>query len=401
MKTVKSYFLRGAALLLWTPAIAFAQGATDTLTKKLDEILAASDFPGFVVAVTHAEKTVYARGFGFSNRAEKIAYTIDTIQPVGSVSKTVIGLALMKAVEAGGLTLDADINEYLPFPIQNPHRPKERITLRHLATHTSGLIDEPETYANTYSATAVSSTPMGDFLREYYATSGKHYKKSNFANTAPGTHYAYSNIASALVAYIVELRTKIAFDAFTEKEIFAPLGMSASHWHARDTLASRYATLYEIHKENSLALRPLLNKDGSLKPYSTITYPDGGLRTSASDLIKYVKAMVNSSAPEYSKILAPELFSQLFRKQFSSTNMPEKMDRREPNRALFWAFSRNENLRHTGSDPGVFAFISFHPQTKIGRVFMLNAQLDGEDNEKAIKAFTAIIAALDAFESTL
>jgi CubicO group peptidase (beta-lactamase class C family) len=400
MKIAMSTMRCAAAVLLWAPALAFAQGATDLLTKKLTEILAASDFPGFAVAVTQAEKTVYARGFGFSNRAEKLAYTMDTIQPVGSVSKTVIGLALMKAVESGALSLDADINEYLPFPIQNPHRPNERITLRHLATHTSGLIDEPETYGSTYSATAVASTPMSDFLRAYYAPAGKHYKKSNFSNTAPGAHYAYSNIASALAAYIVELRTKTSFDAFTEKEIFAPLNMNASHWHARDAFASRYATLYEIHNEVSPALRPLLNKDGSLKPYSAITYPDGGLRTSASDLIKYVKAMVNFSAPEYRAILAPEMFSELFKKQFSSANMPEKMDRREPNRALFWAFARNENLRHTGSDPGVFAFISFHPQTKIGRVFMLNAQLDGEDNEKAVKSFTAIIAALDAFDAT-
>jgi CubicO group peptidase (beta-lactamase class C family) len=399
MKSAMSHIRRSALVLLWAPALAFAQSAPDLLTNRLTDILAASDFPGFAVAVTHAEKTVYARGFGFSNRADKIAYTMDTIQPVGSVSKTVIGLALMKAVEAGALTLDADINEYLPFPIQNPHRPKERITLRHLATHTSGLIDEPETYANTYCATAVAATPIDDFLHGYYVPSGKHYKKSNFANTAPGTHYAYSNIASALAAHIVALRTKLPFDVFTENEIFAPLGMSASHWHARVAFASRYATLYEIHKEVSPALLPLLNQDGSLKPYSTITYPDGGLRTSASDLVKYVKAMANFSAPEYGTLLGPEMFSQLFKKQFSSANMPDKMDRREPNRALFWAFARNENLRHTGSDPGVFAFISFHPQTKIGRVFMLNAQLDGEDNEKAVKSFTAIIAALDAFDA--
>ena len=50
-----------------------------------------------------------------------------------------VALAVMQLVEAGRLDLDADINTYLPFKVVNPHHPNERITLRHLATHTSGM----------------------------------------------------------------------------------------------------------------------------------------------------------------------------------------------------------------------------------------------------------------------
>jgi CubicO group peptidase (beta-lactamase class C family) len=384
------------------PILSFAQSAPDALTKQLDDILSSSGFPGFAVAVTKDDKTLYERGFGYKDRATKVPYTMDVIQPVGSVSKTVIGLALMKAVEMGVCSLDADINDYLPFKIQNPHRPQDRITLRHLATHTSGLLDNEEIYIATYAITKTPNVTLADFVRDYYVPSGKNYNKNNFAKTETGKQYAYSNIASALAAYIIEVRTKTSFDAFTEREIFTPLGMTSTHWQHRDDMQSRYATLYEINKQTSQLYKQILNADNSLKAYSCITYPDGGLRTSATDLVKYVKAMMKANAAPSNAasvgILRAESYATLFKKQFSTDTMPANMDRREPNRAIFWAYARNENLRHTGSDAGVFAFVSFNPKTGIGRVFTMNAQIDGEDNERAVKSFIAIVAALDKFE---
>jgi CubicO group peptidase (beta-lactamase class C family) len=391
-------------LLLFLPLHSFAQSAPEALTKQLDDIQLSSGFPGFAVAVIKDDKTLYERGFGYKDRASKTPYTMDVIQPVGSVSKTVIGMAVMKAVEMGACSLDADINDYLPFKIQNPHRPQDRITLRHLATHTSGLLDNEEIYTATYAMTKAPTVTLADFMHDYYTSTGKHYNKSNFAKTETGKQYAYSNIASALAAYIVEVRTKAPFDVFTEKEIFTPLGMTATHWHHRDDMQSRYATLYEINKQTSPLYKQILNADNSLKPYSCITYPDGSLRTSASDLVKYVKAMTKANAAPGNAasvgILRAESYATLFKKQFSADTMPANMDRRDPNRAIFWAYARNDNLRHTGSDAGVFAFVSFNPKTGIGRVFTMNAQIDGEDNERAVKSFMAMVAALDKFEST-
>ena len=74
------------------------------------------------------------------------------------------------------------------------------------------------------------------------------------------------------------------------------------------------------------------------------------------------------------------------------------MDPREPNRALFWAYNRKGKIVHTGSDPGVAAFISFDPLTKIGRVLLINTELEGFDNIVTIEAFVNLTKGLDNFE---
>ncbi len=398
---MRKLFLVGVCFALWALAPAHAQSPSEKkLTATLQAILDSAGFPGFAVAITHKDQTVYSQGFGYANKTAKTRYTPQTIQPIGSVSKTVIGLAVMKAAEMKLCTLDTDINVYLPFKIVNPHRPDAVVTLRHLATHTSGFVDHEPTYLATYQLTTKANTELGAFLEDYYRLGGAHYRKDNFADSAPGERYAYSNIASALAAYIVERVTKTPFDLFTERELLSPLAMRDSHWQHNSALAPRYATLYEVNDQEHPLYKQLLNADKSLKPYSSTTYPDGSLRSSVDDLARYIITMDAGAAGKASVVSAAS-FEQLFRKQFDRTTMPAKMDTREPNRALFWAYARNDGLRHTGSDPGVFAFVSLHPKTRIGRAFTMNTQIDGDNNEKSVKAFAAIIAALNAFEESL
>jgi hypothetical protein len=71
--------------------------------------------------------------------------------------------------------------------------------------------------------------------------------------------------------------------------------------------------------------------------------------------------------------------------------MPSDMDPREPNRAVFWAYNRRNKPSHTGSDPGVATFISFNPATKIGRIIVLNTQLEGEDTIRTVEYFKSIV----------
>jgi len=61
-----------------------------------------------------------------------VPFTQDTIMNIASISKTIIGAALIRTVQDGKLSLDEDINKYLPFKVANPSFPNEPITLRHL-----------------------------------------------------------------------------------------------------------------------------------------------------------------------------------------------------------------------------------------------------------------------------
>ncbi|MCP9746849.1 class A beta-lactamase-related serine hydrolase [Lacihabitans sp. CS3-21] len=376
-----------------------AQSPDKNLDKSLSKIYKESNFPGFAISILKADTTLFAKSYGFADKSKKTPYTLETIQPVGSVSKTFIALALMKSVELGYFTLESNINDLLPFKIIHPNFPYGIITVRHLATHTSSLLDNEEVYLNeAYQLGNEQNVALGAFLQNYYTKEGKFYSPKNFDLNPIGTNYAYSNIASALMAYIIESKSKITFAEFCQKYIFQPLKMESTDWFYNPENEAKYATLYQVNQPESSLEEKMLNADKSLKPYTCITYPDGSLKTSASDLTVFLKAMIKGYFSNDTLIIGKSAYQTLFAKQFNEKNMPTHMDNKEPNRAIFWAYARKGELRHTGSDPGVFAFISFHPVTKIGRIMTLNASLEGGENQKTVASFMKVIAALDSFE---
>lgn len=377
----------------------FAQSPDKNLDKSLSKIYKDSNFPGFAITILKGDTTLFAKSYGFADKSKKTPYTLETIQPVGSVSKTFIGLALMKSVELGYFTLETNINELLPFKIIHPNFPNGIITVRHLATHTSSLLDNEEIYINeAYQLGNKPTVALGDFLQNYYTKEGKYYSSKNFDVNPIGSNFAYSNIASALMAYIIESKSKISFDEFCQKNIFHPLKMENTDWFYKADKEANYATLYQVNQPESKLEEKMLHADKSLKAYACITYPDGSLKTSASDLTLYLKAMMKGYFSKDTLIIGQSAYQTLFAKQFNEKNMPTNMDTKEPNRAIFWAYARKGEIRHTGSDPGVFAFISFHPLTKIGRIMTLNASLEGGENQKTVASFMKVIAALDSFE---
>ncbi len=377
-----------------------AQPANLTLNKNLSSIQAKSNWPGFALAIIKNDSIVFSNGYGFANAQNKIPYSVETIQPIGSISKTFIGFAVMKAIEQEYFTLETPINDILPFKIINPYFPNAVIKIKHLVTHTSGLVDKETTYMAAYNEGKKPLMELSIFLKEYYSAEGKFYSKENFYNAEPNKVYNYTNIGAALAAYLIEVKSKMSFEDYTAKYIFEPLKMIDTHWFYNEAKSKKYATLYEINNNDSVPFKNLLNNDRSVKTYSCITYPDGSLKTSVTDLSRYLIAMVKGYANN-STLLKKESFEKLFKKQFSDADMPLNMDTKEPNRAVFWAYNKKGKIMHTGSDIGVTAFISFEPDTKIGRVILINADLQGEENFTAVENFKKIIGEIENFEKGL
>lgn len=363
-----------------------AQHDTTSLNQALADCYQTSDLPGFAVALVTADEVLYQKGFGFADKQRKIPYTPHTIQNIGSVSKTFIGVALMKAIEQGLLRLDASINDFLPFEVHNPYFPEIPITIRHLATHTSSIQDTKH-YAKSY-VLANKTLPskegmdkglyhylkkvshheklsMGVFLKALLAEEGKWYSKKSFSKHAPGTEKAYSNVGATLVAYIIEVVTGEPFDHFTQKHILDPLQMEASGWSFKEVDMDKHATLYF---ENGL----------TVPQYSLITYPDGGLLTSIADLSQYLMEMIKGFEGN-SAFLTPASFKAM---------LPGDEDESR----AFWGMGKSENIGHTGSDPGVTAILSFNARSRIGYLIFVN--MDVEENDQLYEQFSAIEAVL-------
>lgn len=248
----------------------FGQTNAKKLTLKLNSLYKKSNFPGFAVAIVNQNGVLYENGFGFANKEKRIPYTTRTIQPIGSVSKTLIGAALMKAVEMKLFSLETNINGVLPFKVSNPNFPNSEIKIKHLATHTSDIVDREEIYDKTYLAMKRPDVSLAAFFKDYLTREGKYYSAANFDKAEAGAAFNYTNIGAALAAYLIEIKSGMPFDKFTAKYVFAPLEMSRTSWFYNEKQAQNYAMLYDA-------------KSKPLSVYSSITYPDGSLRTSGED----------------------------------------------------------------------------------------------------------------------
>lgn len=384
-----NFFLRFQALLFLC-AIHIAPPATaavDTvkLTHDLQRLYQKSGLPGLAVARIELEGEPYVRAFGWADVRTKTRYTLDSVQNVGSVSKTVIGLALVKAISLGYFTLDTPINAILPFQVYNTKDANTVIAVRHLVTHTSGIVDDEEIYDRLYYVSPYGDRsaplnryftdklngPIGDqtlgvFLRSYFETGGALYSSNHFS-TAAGTHYQYSNIGSALAAYLIEAHTGVPFDAFCEAHIFKPLGMHSTAWKLDDALVARHVTPYNRAK---LAY-PL---------YALVTYPDGGLRTNVRDLSLFLQEMMKGYYGQ-SNLLPAASFHLLFDNQFAQDAIPAGSSKGEPNSGVLWRVKSNGQIGHSGSDPGITTFMFFDPATRVGRILLTNMEISPPDGE--------------------
>ena len=354
-------------------------GRADTtgLTATLRQLWQASALPGFAVAIVRPEGIVYEQGFGYANKERHQPYTSMTVQGVGSVSKTLLGVALLQVQAAGKLSLDQPVNELLPFPVVNPYFPTQPITLRHLATMTAGLTDDQSFYSRrAYVKGTSSALSSVEYLRRTLTKQGPWYRRKRFLPHAPGTYYAYSNESAALVALAIEHATGQAYDVYTRQHILLPVGMSDSGWSRGEVDPTRLATLYDPQG------RPVA-------PYYTVTYPDGGLLTSTHSLARYLLRVLNPSvagAP-----LSTAQRDSLVRPQFRAAHPPQHLDPSEPNQGLFWAHRRNGTIGHTGGDTGLSSFLFFDPITRVGKIFITNTELHG----RTAAEFKVIWQALD------
>jgi CubicO group peptidase (beta-lactamase class C family) len=167
--TLAAVALSGALLTPSMAATAAAEGGMDIRTgasaqidRWIEDRMAARDLPGVAVAVVRGGRVVHLAGYGAADPSGR-AVTPDTPFVIGSASKPFTAMVVRQLVDEGRLSLDADINAYLPFRAVNPHHPDAPITLRHLATHTSGITDRWEVYREeAMSDFAQMDEPFGD-----------------------------------------------------------------------------------------------------------------------------------------------------------------------------------------------------------------------------------------------
>jgi CubicO group peptidase (beta-lactamase class C family) len=168
--------------------------------------------PGASVLVLEGGDAVFQRSYGLADLEAGVASSPTTNYRLASVSKQFTAASVLLLVEDGVLTLDDPVRRWLPtLPVAT-----ETITLRHLLSHTSGLID----YEDLLPPDQAHQIHDADVLRLL--------EREDRLYFPAGSDYRYSNSGYALLALVVERASGQRFAAFLQARIFSLLGMTAT-----------------------------------------------------------------------------------------------------------------------------------------------------------------------------
>jgi len=192
---------------------------------------------------------------------------------IGSITKIFTATLLARQVQAGALRLDEPVQKFLPFVLKAPGKDGVDITLKHLASHTSGMRHQPPGAGFKAWLGINAGDPFRNYDRAWFE---KYLKKNMVLDFVPGTRYRYSNMGMSLVGLVMECRSGKSYEALLQEDLFKPLRMTSS------------TTLSEKVRARVV---PGVRAEGEAAGNWDMAAlaPAGGIKTSAEDFARFVQ----------------------------------------------------------------------------------------------------------------
>jgi CubicO group peptidase (beta-lactamase class C family) len=227
--------MRTIAVIAALIAVVFGRPHAETLTERLDRFVnayLARNFSGSVLVAQNG-KMLLSKGYGSANREHDVPATAQTKYRIGSITKQFTAAGILLLQQRGALTVQDPVRKYVP----DAPAAWDAVTIHHLLTHTSGIINInalPD-YAKMLTATL---TPRENVARLFD-------KPLQFP---PGSKYQYSNSGYILLGHIIELISGRTYGAFLQENIFEPLGMRNTGYDDPKAILHARASGYNLEK---------------------------------------------------------------------------------------------------------------------------------------------------------
>ena len=307
------------------------------------------------IAIIKKDDFFWSEGFGFIDEEKKIKADENTIYRVGSVSKLFTDIAIMKKRESGDIDIDSPIQIYLPkFNPENKFN-NEPITLRQLMSHRAGILREPA-YGNYFADNETSLKKTVESV-----------KKSSLVHP-PGTITKYSNAGIAVVGYTLEKVFQKPYVEFMQDNILKPLGMNASSFEFKDSMASNLAeaTMWSYDGRNFKAPR-----------FELGMIPAGSLYSSVTDLTKFLNMILSDGCLNGKRFVNPSTLKEMFTPQFT--------DFAESGYGIGFRVSKHNGYKmisHGGAIYGYSTQLSALPEPKIGVIVASSVDISNSITRK-------------------
>jgi CubicO group peptidase (beta-lactamase class C family) len=303
---------------------------------------------GVSIAIVDGQKIVWAQGFGYSDKENKIPATPDTVYRIGSISKLFTAMATMKLVEEGQVDIDRPLKNYLPqFSVRTRFSDSGPITPRTIMTHHSGL---PSSLAKGM-WTSEQPASLLDRLKDEY--------------TAYPTNYvlAYSNTGVALLGLMIEQVSNTDFCKYVDRSILSPIGMQQSSFKMTPVVEALLSKGYRNGKEmDQVPLRDI---------------SAGAMYSNVNDLGLFMQMVFAGGKVGGRQILSRQTIEEMLRPQ----NQDARLESPNPI-GLGWflqrySFSEGNGeiivASHGGGTPLFRTSLAIVPEKKLGVVVLTNS----------------------------
>ena len=341
----------------WIPWPAWLEKPIDTLDdaiqridREVDRVARRLDLPGLSFIVFDERGILWRRDSGWADVEDGIPIDEETIFRVGSISKAVTAVEIMRLVDEGQVELDAAITEYLPdFTVQRLFDDAEPLTIRSLLTHRSGLPRNGTLPLWMWDAGAAA-------LRDYVASLAEAY-----AAYAPWTRYKYSNVGYCVLGRVIERLRGGGFPDIMRRELLAPLGMTSSAF-----VSTRLAS------DRTIATGYWPTDDGNVAShaYDIVTMPSGNLYATASDLARFAQVVLRDGTIDGERLLSEAALAEMLDARYAREADPQT-------NALGWftdtTFLGEKAVFHDGTNDGTISMLALLPERRIGLVAIANS----------------------------
>jgi len=359
MNTTRIAFL--TFYLLICSITSFAQPSTEAAGKAdtyITRILSAiPDIPGVSVVVIKNDQPVFMKSYGWADREKNLRADENTLYYIASSTKSFTAMAAAILDHEGKMKLDGPMRKYLPgFSFRNPV-PDDKVTLRQLLTHTSGMENDALTFRVAYTG----QVDEADILKTFRDETS--FKAANYGK------YNYDNLGYNIYAVILQQSLGMAWQDLVQEKIFTPLGMDHSttyiskaasrHW----TVAAPYLAFYE-----KSFIRSWLDKQDNNMQSA------GGIYTSIKDLATWLRMNMNEGKLNGRQVI-PAAVVKACHTGYTVTERDTEPFTGKGEYGLGWQignYHTQKVIYHFGGFPGFSSHISFMPEQKLGVAVMVN-----------------------------
>lgn len=355
-------------LLMMCPMLASAQDMS--MDEQVDQVFRAMKSVGGAFVIAQHGEIVYERYYGVQQKTTGVPVTDRSYFRCASVTKLVTGIGIMKMMDEGLLAPDEDISNYLGYTVRNKRYMDTPITLRHLMSHTAGMVEN--------SSFARKSSILSDMI-DVKKKAGSNFK----SKVRPGSQYTYSNFGAGITGAVVEAVTGKDVSTYMRESLFLPLGIDAAYHVSQLEEPEYICATYK--KDGSLYAAPsyMLRQEYLAEANPDIHYRTtiGSLQIRPRDLAKLGIAICGDGTVDGVRVLSEEAIAMMRAEHSEDTDgVTSKSPYSFFTIRQDTLFEGRRVYGHQGTDEGVVCNLYVEPESELVLVVMTNGCNSGRED---------------------